>query len=367
DDYTVDLNLSQLDAELPYAFLTYPTNYVVDPTALQQMGLQAYSVKPVGAGPFMVQSNQPSQTLVLQRNPHYWQKGHPLLQTLKFISVATDETAYDALQTGQVQAYQAYGNLGTLSSIVKQHKVRVTAGPAAFGAAFILLNSKAPPFNNILAREAIYYATNPEPINRAVAGGRGVSAQSPSIPGGLYYEKNVPGYRTYNLAKAKALVKQLGGLKFTIFGKQQLPQAETVQALKSEWAQAGMDVTIGPPLSSPQLLQSLRSGTWQADVEATGGFDPALGVGLPLYFIPSSPFAVVNDPTLVNMIHQAGGTLNAAQRRTSYESIWKYISDKAYAPFLYDTPFYNLSVSSVTIPGLTTYGYQALWQNATVR
>lgn len=90
-------------------------------------------------------------------------------------------------------------------------------------------------------------------------------------------------------------------------------------------------------------------------------------MGLPLYFIPSSPFAVVNDPALVSMIHDAGATLNATDRRTMYESIWKYISDKAYAPFLYDTPFYNLSLSSVSVPGLTTYGYQALWQYATVR
>lgn len=366
DNYTVDLHLSRKDAELPDAFLTYPTNYVPSPTAFKKLGEKAFSLKPVGAGPFEIVSNDPSATLLLKKNPLYWQKGLPHLNTLKFVSIANDQSAYDALQTGQLQAYQPFSSLGTLGAIIKKGLVRVTEGPAAYGAGFVLLDSKRPPFNNILAREAIYYATNPAPINKAVQGGFGTPAESLSIKNGLYYEANVPGYRTYNLAKAKALVKQLGGLKFTIFGKQQLPQAETVEALKSEWVKAGMDVTIGAPLSSPALLQSLESGKWDADVESTGGFDPALGVGLPLYFIPSSPYSVVNDKKLVAMINSAGGILNNSQRQKAYFGIWKYISDEAYAPFLYDIPFYNLSVKSVSIPGLTTYGYQAMWQEATV-
>ena len=365
DNYTVDLHLSRPDAELPNAFLTYPTNYVVSPTAFQKMGLNAFGLKPVGAGPFVVVSNDPSTKLVLKRNPLYWQKGLPHLNTLTFLALANDQSAYDALLTNEIQAYQPYSTLGTLAPIIKKGKVRVTAGPAAFGAQFILLNSKAPPFNNILAREAIYYATNPAPLNRAIQGGLATPSESPSIKNGLYYEAKVPGYRTYNLAKAKALVKQLGGLKFTLFGKQQTPQAETVAALKSEWVAAGMDVTIGAPLSSPALLQALRGGQWQADVEATGGFDPALGVGLPLYFVPTSPFAVVDDPKLVTMINGAAATLNASQRQKAYFAIWKYISDNAYAPFMFDLPFYNLTLKSVSIPGLSTYGYQAMWQDAT--
>lgn len=366
DTYTVDLHLSRLDAELPDSFLTYPINYVPSPTAFRKMGLKAFSLKPVGAGPFEVVSNDPSTKLVLKRNPLYWQKGLPHVKTLTFLALANDQSAYDALLTGEIQAYQPYSTLGTLAPIIKKGKVRVTAGPAAFGAEFILLNSKAPPFNNILAREAIYYATDPAPVNRAIEGGLATPAESPSIQNGLYYEAKVPGYRTYNLAKAQALVKKLGGLKFTIFGKQQLPQAETVDALKAEWAKAGIDVTVGPPLSSPALLSALRSGKWQADVESTGGFDPALGVGLPLYFVPSSPFAVVDDPKLVTMINNAAATLNAAQRQKAYFGIWKYISDEAYAPFMFDLPFYNLSAKSVSIPGLTTYGYEAMWQDATV-
>ncbi|MCL2395085.1 MAG: ABC transporter substrate-binding protein [Acidimicrobiaceae bacterium] len=365
DNYTVDLHLSRPDAELPNSFLTYPINYIPSPTAFQKMGLKNFSLKPVGAGPFEVVSNDPSTKLVLKRNPLYWQKGLPHLNTLTFLALANDQSAYDALLTGEIQAYQPYSTLGTLAPIIKKGKVRVTAGPAAFGAQFILLNSDAPPFNNILAREAIYYATDPAPLNRAIQGGLATPSESPSIKNGLYYEAKVPGYRTYDLAKAKALVKQLGGLKFTIFGKQQTPQAETVAALKSEWVAAGMDVTIGSPLSSPALLSALRGGKWQADVEATGGFDPALGVGLPLYFVPSSPFAVVKDPKLVTMINAAAATLNASQRQKAYFGIWKYISDEAYAPFMFDLPFYNLSAKSVSIPGLTTYGYQALWQNAT--
>jgi S-adenosylmethionine:diacylglycerol 3-amino-3-carboxypropyl transferase len=45
----------------------------------------------------------------------------------------------------------------------------------------------------------------------------------------------VPGYRTYNLAKAKSLVKQLGGMNIQL-GTINLPLAnETDEALQSQW------------------------------------------------------------------------------------------------------------------------------------
>ena len=63
-------------------------------------------------------------------------------------------------------------------------------------------------------------------------------------PGGICYEPTVPGYPAYDLAKAKALVKQLGGLTVNLGTIQNLVAQETTEALQTEWAAAGIKTTI---------------------------------------------------------------------------------------------------------------------------
>jgi len=75
-NYTVILHLSRLFSPLPSAFINAIPGYIYSPTALQSEGEQQFSEKPVGAGPFEVQSDVANSTLTLVKNPGYWEKGH---------------------------------------------------------------------------------------------------------------------------------------------------------------------------------------------------------------------------------------------------------------------------------------------------
>lgn len=368
NNYTVDLSLSEPDSQIIYAFFSLDSapNYIGSPTALQTMSQAAFALKPVGAGPFVVVSDEPGTMLSLKRNPLYWHHGHPYLSSLNFIVTGTDQSSYDALLTGQAQAYLGYGSISELKSIESQHRVHVTFEPAFYGPSMIALNARTAPFNNRLAREAIYYATDPKPINRALNGNLGEAAESPTIRGGLYYEAHVPGYRTYNLAKAKSLVKRLGGLSFTIMGSATATQENVIEALKSEWVQAGMNVKLGPPLAPLQTVQDLRSGNWEASLEGAGGFDPVFGTGLEFWYESNGQYSVVDDPVMDNLIAEGQKTVNVSQQDKIYRTLWKHISDEAYTPFLYATPMINMSLPSVSAPGLTTTGYEIFWADARV-
>jgi peptide/nickel transport system substrate-binding protein len=365
-NYTVVLNLTRPYAPLQYAFTSEAPNWTISPTALQKMGEQAFGLHPVGAGPFEVVSNEPNSKLVLKRNPNYWEKGYPKLQNLTFSTVGNDTAGYDALLTGQGQVYAGYGTLTSIKSIESAGHVRVTQTPSTLGPGVVQLNTSKAPFNNILAREAVYYATDPQAINKALAAGLGTTDEGMGVPGGLYYQPNVPGYRSYDLAKAKALVKQLGGLSFSLIG---LTGAlgEINTALQSEWQAAGMKVTLTAPETLVGVIDTFHANTWQAILESAGGFDPALGVGLTFRYESDAPFTGVHDPVLDNMIHQAATILNPKQATKAYETIWKYISDKAYSPFLDVTPGYNLVVKGVSGPGLTTERWQVLWEDVTAK
>jgi peptide/nickel transport system substrate-binding protein len=358
DSYTVVLHLSRPFAPIVAAFFSEAPNWIVSPTALQKMGERAFALAPVGAGPFEVASNLPNTKLVLTRNPHYWQKGRPFLDRITFLTVGNDQSAYGALLSGQGQTYEEFSTYSLIPKIKGQLRLTPIL-PSPTGASFVQLNTTKPPFNNILAREAIYYATDPGPINRALYNGKATPTQSLRAPGELFYEPKVPGYRTYDLAKAKALVKQLGGLSIVVNAS---PPTSLATALMSEWARAGIKSTLNL-VTFAQSLQNYRANNWELSSGGGGGYDPGILLGLPFYFESTAPFTGVHDPVLDQLIHEGVSVGSLQARAAIYRKIYKYISDKAYAPVLFFAPLYNVTVHNVTGPGLTTPGPEVFWED----
>jgi peptide/nickel transport system substrate-binding protein len=362
--YTVVLNLTQVFAQIGYAFMGAAPNWIASETAEQKMGEKAFELKPVGAGPFEVMSNSPNTKLVLKRNPSYWEKGHPELDSLTFQIVGSDASAYDAVLSGQAQVYQNYTTYTNLKSLSHNVKVGETGSPGPYDIQF---NTTMPPFNNILAREAIYYATNAAPISKSLAAGNGTVVENMTVPGGLFYEKTVPGYRSYDLAKAKALVKQLGGLSFTLTNAISPASNNIVAALASEWAKAGIAARLND-VTLTQIIQIFfannRKGSWQAIQQNAGGLDPVIPDGLDFRFLSTSPFTGIHDPKLDALAARAEATLDPEKQKQIYDQIWKYMNDKAYGPFLFNVPTMNLYTPSVS--GITGNLYGIRWQNVTV-
>jgi peptide/nickel transport system substrate-binding protein len=358
DASTVVLHLSRPFAPIVSSFFSEAPNWIASPTALQKKGETAFALAPVGAGPFEVASDQPNTKLVLSRNPDYWQAGHPFLDHLTFLTVGNDQSAYGAMLSGQGQIYEEFSTYSLIPKMKGQLKLTPIL-PSPTGASFVQLNTTKPPFNNILAREAIYYATDPGPINRALYNGTATPTQSLRAPGELFYEPKVPGYRTYNLAKAKALVNQLGGLSIVVNAS---PPTTLATALISEWAQAGIKASLNL-VTFAQSLQNYRANNWQVSSGGGGGYDPGILLGLPFYFESAAPFTGVHDPGLDQLIQQGVSVGSLQARSTIYRQIYKYISDKAYAPVLFFAPLYNVTVHNVTGTGLSTPGPEIFWED----
>ncbi|MBO0692495.1 MAG: ABC transporter substrate-binding protein, partial [Acidimicrobiaceae bacterium] len=358
---TVQVDLTRADGQFPYAMAQF---YVYSPTALQKEGKAQFALKPVGAGPFSVVSAVPNSKLVLARNPNYWQKGLPHLDKITFVTTATDESAYEALLAGQGQAYEDITTYSLLPQARK--KMQVSQVPSALGAYVVQLNTQAPPFNNIKAREAIYYATNPAPIEKGITDGAGTLTETGTEPGGLLFIPKVNGFRTYNLAKAKELVKQLGGLTVSLKGAAYTSDVQMLSVLKAQWAQAGIKTTLSDgPLT--QIVNTMESHNWQAYLQSAGGFAPGLGVGLVFRFESKAPFSGVADPKLDKLITTAAAQVSKPAMEKAYSKTFSYLASQAYGPFLFTVPQYDLVAKGVSAPGLTTDQYEIFWQNATAK
>lgn len=351
DDHTVVLHFSSPYAAVMNVFVGSSVNRIASPTAMQKMGEQEFSLKPVGAGPFEVVSNQVSSQIVLKRNDGYWKKGLPYLDQLIFKSIQGDQPTYQAIQAGQAQASTI-----TTPAIVQQasRNANVTVSQQDGTSPWLIqLNTAVPPFDNPLARQAIYYATDTEAIRTHLFDSLYPATQSFTGPGGLFYQPTVPGYRTYDLDKAKQLVAQLGGLNVDLIGATDQVTKDTLAVLQSQWQRAGIQTTIHS-YELPRTIQELQGKKWQAALQSNGALDPGESNGLPFRFLSSAPYSGVADPMLDDMIRQAGMTLDPNKRAQLYAGIATYISDRAYAPFLFAVAPAAVARKGVHGPGLTT-------------
>lgn len=349
--YTVVVNFAHPFAPALAAMQAAQMNWIASPTAYRKMGEEQFRFAPVGAGPFVVVKDIPSNELVVKKNRNYWQVGHPYLNGVIFKASASGQPTLDAMEAGQAQVAEGVSSTTDLGQYyARGFYVDKAKSDEPYT---VQLNTLAPPFNNPKARLALAYATNAKAIDKELFNSLNIPVQSFTGPGGLFYMPNVSGYPTYNLDKAKALVKQLGGLSFSAVVPASSTDDLLLELLQSQWAQAGMQVTLtDEPL--PGMIQLFLSHKYQAVVNTTGALDPAIGAGVNFRFLPGSIFDGVNAPTLTQVLLKAESTLSPAGRQNLYAQAAKIIAKNAYMLFLFTFESYTVAKKGVTGPGITS-------------
>jgi peptide/nickel transport system substrate-binding protein len=329
-------------------------NWIASPTALAKEGT-LFGQNPVGAGPFTVVTNTPNDELIVKKNPDYWQPGRPYLDQITFKTVGSDEAAYEALLANQGQVYEDMSTTQLITESESHFEVENNLGTSPYD---LQLNTAVPPFNNAKARQAIYAATNFQPILQHLFGGRYPIVQGFTGPGGICYQQYTPGYQGYDPTLAKTLIQQSGLANTTIqLGTIALSTAqESMQALATEWEALGLHVKQSSwPLSGLIAAFEANGGkSWQSMVQTAGAYDPAGGVGVGFRFNSLSPFSGVHDPALDKLLLEAQGSTSLSVRCGYYDQAAAYIAKNYYGPFYFAFSPANVSVHGVAGPGLTT-------------
>jgi peptide/nickel transport system substrate-binding protein len=339
------------------AFTASNVNWIASPSALEDQGEDQFRITPVGAGPFKVVSNELSSELVLEKNPDYFVPNRPYLDRLIVRSIGGDQPAYQALLAGQGHAYEGMTTIPLLEEARNNPALVVTQQPAT-SPYVIQLNTRIPPFNDKRAREAIYYATDVEAIRQGLFKGEYPASQMFTADGGLFHHATVPGYRTFDLDRAKEIVAEIEaetGQPFTVdLGTLNAYVADQVNtALQTQWEAAGMDVTIHSEQLAG-LVQNFIGGQWQAMLQTAGAWDPAIGVGVAFRFASTFPFSGVTDDTIDELLQQGGQVTDPDERDAIYMELGQRISDEAYAPFILAFAPASVVVQGVHGPGLDT-------------
>lgn len=292
----------------------------------------------IGTGPYKLVEWRQNEHLIVERNPNYWRSGLPYLDKITFVPVPESAQLLNGLQGGQYDVIQTSSALNILA--LRQRKAAGQANEidtnkgAEVG--YGLLNVSKPPFNDIVARQALAFAGDAKQLNDIRNKGLHALADGPFAPGTPYYltpkELNYP---THNLAKAKALVKQYsashGGqpLSFTYTTGTDPELLALAELVKEQQAKAGIDVTIKQVDQATQINLAL-SGDFQ--LQAWRNHPQGDPDGQYVWWYSGSPvnFSRINDPVINQLLDQGRVTTDPAKRVEIYRNVNRRFASQIY-------------------------------------
>jgi peptide/nickel transport system substrate-binding protein len=184
-----------------------------------------FNNKPVGAGPFVLESFTPKDSIVMKRNDTYWAGPVPL-DGLRFVALRGGQLTYESVKSGDIQVgflrepaanataeqegkVNTYINTQGMGGIALLNNGKVTCKnglPAAVCAGkpdgIVDLNK---PTGDVRIRQAIAYATDPKALDQRQNEGKG-------HPGSEFFQEGplaTSASAQYDPAKAKALVEEV--------------------------------------------------------------------------------------------------------------------------------------------------------------
>jgi peptide/nickel transport system substrate-binding protein len=306
---------------------------------------------PIGTGPFKWDYWHKGSALKLVRNPNYWQKGKPYLNSVTWTDVPNDNTRLLQLKGGQSQIDQTPA-WSTVASLKSTPNVNMFLFPST-QTNYLAFNENVKPFQDVHVRRAISLAINRQALVKAVLFGNGKPANSLFPPQVPYYQAKTPGLQ-FNLTQAKQEMAKSSvpkGFTTTILipsGNSDYLTISTI--MQSELKPLGIKVKIQQldPNTANTNFQNQKYDMsltlWTMDIPdpdelATFGVDPKSGA--------KSFFTSYNNPTVVKATHQAETTTVPAQRQTLYNTVQTGAANDAFMAFLYYSPYPYATTSNV--------------------
>ncbi|MGC3994297.1 MAG: ABC transporter substrate-binding protein [Propionicimonas sp.] len=147
-----------------------------------------FFASPIGTGPWVVQSWDPSGDTTFTANTHYWQTGKPYAQNLVFKVVADDTQRIQQLQAGQLSAIEDVAP-ATISQLQASQNVTVSE-LGSWAVEQVFFNTQNPYFADRHVRRAVAYALDREGITQATTFGAAETVHT-LIPPTIQYSADV--------------------------------------------------------------------------------------------------------------------------------------------------------------------------------
>jgi peptide/nickel transport system substrate-binding protein len=263
DAHTLRIPLKQPNARLPDFFLYCNSSMVV------QDGTKSYA-RPVGTGPYKLDSFTPGQRSTLSANRDYWEHGKPNPDQLQIISIDDNQARLNALRSGQVDV--CGGLSPQLAKNIQSDKgVRLVVGqPGGAQPYYFVMRRDTPAFRDVRVRQAMRLICDRQQIIDVAMLGFATLGNDIWGKGLPLYDDSIP-QRHQDLEQAKSLLKSAGAtdLRLTLQATQAYGLIPPAELFAQQAKQAGVDVKVkresGAAYFDPTQLWTkmpFAQGTW---------------------------------------------------------------------------------------------------------
>jgi ABC-type transport system substrate-binding protein len=324
DEFTVQFLLKHPWASFlqticaPVAF----QSYIPSPKAVRE-GTQDRA--PVGTGPFIFKEWKTNDRLVALRNPKYWRKGKPYLDSVTFRPMNDMQARFASLQSGETDLIHTdRGN--NIRQALDERSLKVyqsdSSGPYNF-----LFNASKPPVNDVRVRQALAHAWNQELLVKLVYRDTLPLARDPF---GAPLSCGDAGYRQYDPDQARKLLAQYGKpVELELLHTATARGKEAGEIAQRLFREVGVTLKL-VPVTEGELFKRVTSGDYQfagwklMDLPDMG---PLLNNAL--HSGSSLNLTKYQSPQMDALLDQQNLSLDPAVRKKSLCAVAKLINDDA--------------------------------------
>lgn len=313
--------------------------------------------QPVGTGPFQFVEWRPADRLVLQRNPHYYVPGVPMVERVVFRFIVDPAAQRASLLAGEVDLV-AEVTPEVAVELRGNPRFTVVSGPSNLVQILAINNDRAP-LNALKVRQAMAHAVNREEIIELVFFGAFGTPIGSHLTPALPYYRDMTGQYPYDPERARELLTGAGypdGFRVTLTLPGNYPQhVRTGEVIAAQLENVGIEVRMERVDWATWLERVFGQVAYDLTVIGhLGRLDPALmltgyGADRPDYYYRRG----WQSAELDQLLEAGATTVDVAERQDIYARVQEILAGEVVNVFLQD--MHNIVAMRAGVSGVAIY------------
>ncbi len=335
DKFTIILKTKYPYAPVLAALTTPPCSIV--PKKIVEANPKAFALNPIGTGPYKFVEWKPDEYVKLEAfDGYYGQKAKTKYVMMKVVPESTQRSIQ--LETGEIDvAYDIPPN--DVVRIQNSKKMTLLQGESMMVSDLNINTQSKGPLGNKLVRQAIAYAIDRNSIVKYVLSGIGIPGTISVPPAAFGYNANIK-VPTYNLDKAKALMKQAGyanGFSCSVWVDDDQVYTEVCTVLQNQLSEIGITLKIEVMKQATKLNRLVEKQDFDMNISYFNNLIGDADYNLYSNYHPSSASnnSYFNNKEVTDLIIKSREQFKDSDRKAIFDKIYNILMDETPTVALY--------------------------------
>lgn len=322
----------------------------------------------VGTGPFILEAWTVEHETRLKRNPDYFEKGKPYVESLVVRVVPDEANIVDSLKSGAIHHAMLEDNRNV--ELLKGQAGLQTYRASRLGYDFLSFNQGIAPFNKIEVIQAVNYAVDRDECIKAAAGGYAAQTApcTPPLKQWLLPEDRWKPYYNVDLDRSKALLARAGypnGFEATVLTIPSIPSMfANAQVIQANLKRVGITLKV-ESLEYAPWVQRWQRKEFEATLNTTGGYVDPDAAFYRAFHSKAQNWNNIANPELDRLLDEGRSVFEVEKRKPIYDKVQLQLLEQPGHLFLFCAETIDVTQKSVhgfsQHPTTTLWSYQNVW------